>query len=181
MREKLNPEKSRKLRPLRVVLAVLIAILIVLVLDRLPTSIKDRPVSQDSSEQSNSGAPAPEGSSYYYFYDLLDLLEEQTEDRLRALGVPEEEYQNIAEYLSKDEMLELEAKATLAANLESTYALANEADIAKLQDLLNLSTDYIAEKYERPSATPAEYKNLSDLLTEYDKTINTTEDYDVAE
>ena len=39
MREKLNPEKSKKLRPLRVILAILIGILIVLVLDRLPTSV----------------------------------------------------------------------------------------------------------------------------------------------
>ena len=174
MREKLNPEKSKKLRPLRIILAILIAVLIILVLDRLPTSVKDRPTNSSTT----SGQPAPEGSNYYYFYGFLDILEEQLEDRLRRLGVPEEEYKNLTEYLSKEEILELEAKITLASAIENVYTLSDGINIDKLRSIFNLPDEYSFEKYMRPYATPNEYINLNELLEKYNKTINTVEDYD---
>lgn len=175
MRKQLNPEKSRKLRPLRVVLAILIAILIVLVLDRLPTSVKDRPTSDGNT---SSGQPAPEGSSYYYFYGFLDILEEQTGDRLKELGVSEEDYQNISEHMSKEEINELEAKIMLASKIDNIYVLSDDDSLAVLRQIFKLSDEYSFEKYIRPYATPNEYKDLADLLAEYHQDINTVEDYD---
>ena len=178
MREKLNPEKSQKLRPLRIILAILIAVLIVLILDRLPTSVKNRANQGTSEQRSTSGEPAPEGSNYYYFSDLLDILEEQFYNKLEELGVSEEDQQNVEEYFTKDELIRLEAKVTLATNLENTYVLSDEDNINKLREIFDLSEDESFDKYVRPSATPSEYKNLAELISDYYKTINTTEDYD---
>ena len=174
MNQPLDPEKSRKLRPLRIVLAVLIAVLLVLILERLPTSVKDR----TTSSSQTTGTPAPEGSKYYYLNGLLDILENQTEDKLRALGVPEEEFSNVGEYLSKDELFIIETKATLASSLEETYVEADEAGIAELRTIFGLKENYSFEKFSQLSTAPAEYKILSDLLTEYHTTLDTVEDYD---
>ena len=174
MREQLNPEKSRKLRPLRVALAILIAILIVLVLDRLPTSVKNRPTNDGATD----GQPAPEGSSYYYFHGFLDILEDQTEDRLKELGVPEDDYENLAEYMSKDEIIGLEAKVILASKIESVYTLSDDDNIDKFRQIFGFPEGYSFEKYLRPYATPSEYKDLADLLNEYYSSLNTVEDYD---
>ncbi len=178
MREKLNPEKSKQLRPLRIILAVLIAILLVLILDRLPTSVKDRPSQNSSMQGTTSGQPAPEGSNYYYFSGILDILEEQIEVRLDELGVSEDDYEKIEEYFTNKELLELEARVTLAGNLENIYVLASEDDASKLRKIFDFSEDESFDKYIRPSATPSEYKNLSDLLADYFKATSTVEDYD---
>ena len=116
--------------------------------------------------------------SYYYFQGFLDILEGQIQDRLAQLGVPEEDYQKLAEYMSKDEILELEAKAKLAAALESSYILSDEANIDKLKQVFELPENRSLESYARPYATPTEYKDLSDLLTEYDNDTKATDDYD---
>ena len=179
MREKLNPEKSKRLRPLRIILAILAVILAILILDRLPTSVKDRQTNKDSGEQNTmSGDPAPEGSTYFYFYGMLDELEAQTETRLKKLGVPEEEFENVAEYLSQDELVILSAKASLAANLEKNYVLSDEGDIETLMEVLGYDNRKSFDKYERPFATPTEYKKLSELLSTYYHTISAVEDYD---
>ena len=186
MTKPLNPEKSKQLRPLRIVLAVLVAVLIVLVLDRLPTSVKNRDSTQNqaqnqnyqSAEQSSANSDAKTGVDYYYFNGFLDILESQTEEKLQALGVPEEEYKNAAEYFSKQEIFELETKATLAANLEEVYVETTDDGVAELKKIFNLSDNYSFEKFQKLSAAPAEYKILADLLNDYHKTLDTTEDYD---
>ncbi|MBR3131217.1 hypothetical protein IKG31_01450 [Candidatus Saccharibacteria bacterium] len=180
MREKLNPEKSKRLRPLRILLAILIAILIVLILDRLPTSVKDRPSQSHGEQASISGQPAPEGFSYYYFSGILDILEDQIGAKLDELGVSEDDYGKVEEYFTEKEILELEARITLAGNLESIYVLSNEDDVNKLRKIFDFPEDESFDKYIRPSATPSEYKDLSDLLEDYFKAISTVEDYDTS-
>ncbi|MBR5389142.1 hypothetical protein IK146_01105 [Candidatus Saccharibacteria bacterium] len=179
MREKLNPEKSENLRPLRIILAILVVILAILILDRLPTSVKNRSINKDSDGQSTmSGDPAPEGSTYFYFYGVLDELEAQTETKLKKLGVPEEEFENVAEYLSQDELVVLSAKANLVANLEKSYILSDEGDIETLMEILEYDNRKSFDKFERPYATPTEYKKLSELLSTYYHSISVIEDYD---
>ena len=178
MKQPLNPEKSKKLRPLRVVLAILIAVLVVLILDRLPTSVKDRETNRATNQQTIEKRATPEGAKYYYFTGFLELLEDQTEEKLQKLGVPEEDYQNLAEYLTKDEMFEIETKATLAANLESVYVEVDESDLKDLRQIFDLDDDYDFDQFRQAETAPNEYKILADLLKDYHKTLTTTEDYD---
>ena len=184
MTKPLNPEKSKKLRPLRIVLAVLTVILVILILDRLPTSVKDRDTSQNqnqSQSQTTTKRETPAGAKYYYLNGFLELLEEQIEDRLKQLGVPKEEYQNFAEYLSKDEIFVIETKATLAANLESVYVEVEAGGLEDLRKIFDLGDDYDFDQFQELAAAPSEYKILADLLADYHKTLNTTEDYDIIE
>ncbi|MBQ1528164.1 hypothetical protein IIZ77_00780 [Candidatus Saccharibacteria bacterium] len=182
MKQPLNPEKSKKLRPLRIALAVLIAVLIVLILDRLPTSVKDRETNQNQTQTQNNWSAEPSSAKthvyYYYFNGFLELLEDQTEEKLQKLGVPKEEYKNVSEYLTKDELFELETKATLAANLEEVYVETTDDGVKELKKIFGLSDAYSFEKFQKLTAAPSEYKVLADLLSEYHKTLNTTEDYD---
>ncbi len=76
--------------------------------------------------------------------------------------------------------MELEARITLAGNLESIYVLSNEDDVNKLRKIFDFPEDESFDKYIRPSATPSEYKDLSDLLEDYFKAISTVEDYDTS-
>ena len=182
MTKPLNPEKSKKLRPLRIVLAVLTMILVILILDRLPTSVKDRDTSQNQSQsQTTTKRETPAGAKYYYLNGFLELLEEQIEDRLKQLGVPKEEYQNFAEYLSKDEIFVIETKATLAVNLESVYVEVEADGLEDLRKIFDLGDDYDFDQFQELAAAPSEYKILADLLADYHKTLNTTEDYDIIE
>lgn len=182
MKQPLNPEKSKQLRPLRIVLAVLVAVLVVLILDRLPTSVKNRESSQNQVQNQNERSAEPSsaktGVDYYYFNGFLEILEDQTEEKLANLGVPEEEYKNVTEYLTKDELFKLETKATLAANLEEVYVETTTEEIEELKKIFNLDDTYSFEKFQKLNAAPAEYKVLTDLLNEYRKTLNKTEDYD---
>ena len=186
MTKPLNPEKSKQLRPLRIILAILVAVLVVLVLDRLPTSVKDRDNSANTARNQNDSSAGPSsansdaktGVSYYYFNGFLDILESQTEEKLQALGVPEEEYKNAVEYFSKQEVFELETKVTLAANLEEVYVETTEEGIAELRKIFNLGETYSFEKFQKLAVAPAEYKILADLIVDYHKTLNTTEDHD---
>ena len=177
MTEPLNPKKSKQLRPLRIILAVLMVILVILILDRLPTSVKDRAWNHQATEKHET----PEGAKYYYFNGFLDILENQTEDRLKKLGVPEEEYQKLTEYLSKDEVFVLEAKVLLASELESVYVEADEDGIKDLKKIFNLDEDYSFDRFKQLETAPNDYKILSDLLTDYHQTLNTIEDYDIIE
>jgi len=175
MTKPLNPEKSKKLRPLRVALAVLIAVLLVLILEKLPTSTKNRP--ENSTSTQGIAKEASPGAQYYHLTGFLEIIEEQTEARLQSLGVPEEEYQNLAEHFTKDEMYEMEAKVTLAAYLDSTYVEAGKDELAAIRDIFQLGDTYDFTQFATES-TPTEYKSLADLLADYRKTLNTTEDYD---
>ena len=185
MKQPLNPEKSRQFRPLRIVLAVLIATLVVIILDRLPTSVKDRESNQNQAQTQNDWSAEPSSAKtdvdYYYLNGFLDILEDQTEEKLCKLGVPEEEYKNVSEYLTKDELFELETKATLAANLEEIYVETTADGIKELKKIFNLGDTYSFEKFQKLAAAPSEYKVLADLLNDYHKTLHTTEDYDAAE
>ena len=174
----LNEEKSRRLRPLRIVLAVLIAVLIVLILEKLPTSVKDRPEKIADTSTSAPRREAPENAKYYYLNGFLEKLEETMEARARELGVPEEEFKNISEYLSKEEITVLEAKATLAANLESVYVEVDDEGLEKLKVIFGLGDDYDFGMYQDLSAQPFEYNILSELLEDYNKAVNKVEDYD---
>ena len=186
MTKPLNPEKSRKLRPLRIALAVLIAVLVVLVLDRLPTSVEDRETAQTqaqnqndwSAEQSSASSEAKPGVNYYYFNGFLDILESQTENRLIDLGVPEEDYANAAEYFTKDEIYELEVKTTLAASLEEVYVEATPESLVELKKIFELDDGFTFDKFQKLETAPAEYKVLADLIADYHKTLDTVEDYD---
>ncbi len=169
----MNPEKSKRLRPLRITLAVLVVILIILILDRLPTSVNDRP----SSVETNVGVDVPlEEANYFLFSGFLDLIESQTEAKLKKLGVPEEEYQNIAEYLSKDELYEIECKVTLAARLSESYVEVDDESIAELKRIFGLSQNYSLERFSRLIEAPEEYKSLSELISEYHNSLKADED-----
>lgn len=178
MTKPLNPEKSKKLRPLRVALAVLIAVLLVLILEKLPTSTKNRPENNQATTKETETQTTSKDVEYYHFSGLLDLLEAQTEQRLKDLGVPAEEYQNLGEYLTKEEIFTIETKAALAAYLDGVYVEASEKELSELQTIFNIDDDYDFDLLEE---TPAEYKSLTDLLADYHKTLNTVEDYDIIE
>lgn len=181
MTKPLNPEKAKKLRPLRIVLAALVVILFILILDRLPTSVKDRETNKQDTTSTTEQRETPEGAKYYYLNGFLETLEEQSEAKLRNLGVPKEEYGNYAEYFTKEEIFTIETKATLAANLESVYVEVDEAGLAELRDIFQLGDDYDFDQFHELTAAPSEYKILADLLSEYHKTMNTVEDYDLQE
>ena len=178
MTKPLNPEKAKKLRPVRIVLAVLIAVLVVLVLDRLPTSVLNR---ESEQGELDDGPKAPEGFKYYQLYGFYRILEDQTRERLDELGITEEEYDKISEYLSKDEIFELETKAKFASELESVYVEADEAGLEEIRKILNLGSDYSFDEFKQRETAPENYKVLSELIEKYYKTLNTTEDYDVEE
>jgi len=175
MGKSVSKEKSKSLRPLRIALAVLVVILFIMILDRLPTSRRTKTTSSsgtgDTSEISNQ--------DFYYFTGFLEQMEEDLEKRLSDLGVPEEEYGNAGEYLSKDEIFELETRVTLVSNFQSNYVYATESDLARLREIFNLGEAYSFEEFRVTDVTPTEYKNLADLIAEYDKTLNTVEDYDL--
>lgn len=173
----LNSQKSKRLRPLRIVLAVLIAVLIVLVLDRLSAPAKNRPA-QNTATSTATEVATPTNLSFYYLYGFSEMLDEDLEARLQDLGVPEEEYQNLSEYLSKDEIFVYETKATLAAELEEVYVAASKTDLAELRQIFAFFDEDFATEFTEAAAAPAEYKILADLLAEYHKTLNTVEDYD---
>ena len=179
-------DKARRLRPLRIVLAVLLVVLFVLILDRLPTSRKVTSTSANSENRSadETSEKIDEKSgekTYYYLTGFLNILEENLESRLRSLGVPEEDFENVGEYLSKDEVFEYETKTTLALELESTWVETAPADLSSLESLFGLSADFSFDDFTSATSAPSEYKILSDLLEEYEKTLTTVEDYDIIE
>ena len=173
-------DKSKSLRPLRITLAVLTVILVILILDKLPTrktyTVRKKTTTEDTSQLSE----ADSDHNYYYVSDLLDTLESDLENRLKSLGVPESEYQNLSEYLSKDEIFEIETKVTLASSLEENVVYATPEEIAELRTIFRLDKDYPFTEVENSEA-PTEYKNLAELLEKYHKTLTTTEDYDIIE
>ena len=185
MTKPLNPEKSRKLRPLRIILAALVVVLVILILDRLPTSVKTRQTTQNqapnSSDLSAWQNSANTDTKFYYLNGFLELLETQLEAKLQSLGVPKEEYQNLSEYLSKDELFELETKVTLAASLEEVYVTVDASGLDELRQIFNLGHDYSFDGFQQLAAAPAEYKVLADLVNDYHHTLETVEDYDAAE
>lgn len=182
MTKPLNPEKSRKLRPLRIVLAALVVVLIILILDRLPTSVKTRQTTQNQAQTSSDLSawqnPANTDTKFYYLNGFLEILEAKTTEKLTALGIPKEEFANVSEYLSKDEIFAIETKAALAANLEEAYVAASESDLAELKQIFDPSDEYSFADFPTTETPPAEYKILADLLAEYHKTLDTVEDYD---
>lgn len=179
----LNPVTAKKLRPLRICLAVLLVILFVLVLDRLPTSktvVKTTTASASTSESNDNANDTPldfSSASYFFcsFTNLLDLLEDNLEARLTALGVLEEEYKNAEEYLSSSDLTEIEAQATLAAKLETTSVEASRSDLARLQRIFNLDDTYLSTYCNVSS--PGEYASLASLLDAYDIDLTTTDEY----
>ena len=174
MRKPLNPEKSENLRPLRIVLAVLTVVLLILILDRLPTSrtLSTRTVKTESGEEVEN--------NFYFMTGYVDAVEAILENRLEILGVPEDDYDKLGEYLGKDEIFELETKLTLASKLEGNYVEAEESELKKLTEIFDISPAYPFAVY-RAEKIPSEYLSLADLLDEYKKTLNTVEDYDVIE
>ena len=174
-------EKSKSLRPLRVALAVLAVIVVVLILDRVPihrTYSSTEKTSPAETLKTVETSGSEEG--FYYFSGLLELLEDSLEKRLSDLGVPEEEYKNIGDYLSKDEIFEIETKATLAAELEEVWARATSEDLVSLRNIFGLEESYTFSELAEDS-TPSEYKNLADLIENYRSTLTNTEDYDIIE
>ena len=186
-------EKAKKLRPLRIVLAVLAVVLVIIVLEKLPTrrvvskietveateGSEKTSVSENSKTSNNSETS---DGSFYYISGLLEVVESQLESRLKSLGVPEEEYKNVSEYLSKDEIFEIETKVTLAASLEEVWVKSSPEELKTPKTIFNLDEDYNFEENRGDSASspaPSEYKNLSELLSEYENTLTKTEDYDI--
>jgi len=169
MNQEKKENKSRKLRPVKVFIAILAVVLFVIVLDRLPTS---RSARNDKIVQGNAGEPVPEGKEYYYLQGFLDILENEIIDRLKELGVPEEDYENVVEYLSKDELAMFEAKIKLASSLEGTYVEVEETDKRTLEKVLKLDSDYSFERFQKSEVIPSEYVILKDLLKEYEDSIS---------
>ena len=175
-------EKGKKLRPLRILLAGLIVILFVMILNRLPkakTTVKtvSKPAQETSlaSLESNSDSKDLEGGVFIYATGLLDFLESALERRLDSLGVPEEEYKNVGEYLSKQELFELEQKVSLASNLDESWIYAEPSELKSLERIF--SESFISSLSATLEA-PNEYKPLADHLKEYETALTTVEDYD---
>ncbi len=183
--------KAKRVRLARVIIAVLTVILFILILDMLPTSPKpksdqsdiDRLNSASSafSEDAKADNSQDETASYYYLSGFLDILEDNLQARLETLGVPEEEFENLGEYLSKDELYEIETKSTLAEALDASWVEATPKSLARLKSIFELPANRGFESYEHSATPPAEYLRLDDLLDTYDRTLSTVEDYDIAE
>ncbi len=170
----LNPAKAKKLRPLRAALAILAVVLFILILDRLPTSKTVTKTTKISQEESSEG-------NYYYLTGFAEKIETDLEKRLRDLGVPEDEYENVGDYLGKDEIYEFEQKANLALELESVWVSAEENDLTNLRTIFSLDTDFDFGNFSRTSSAPSEYKNLAELISNYYRALTNIEDYDVLE
>ena len=174
---KLNAAKSKKLRPVRNLLALLAAALGVLALlyfaKPAPRSASSPKTAAENSEVSETLYFSPSG--------FLDLVEEGLEARLAVLGVPEEDFKNPAEYLTKDELFLFDTKVELASALDSSDVLATPEDLAKLKTVFDLDDDFLPEHLAPLETAPEEYLNLSDLLDTYFSTLNTVEDYDIIE
>ena len=164
MTEKMNPEKSRKLRPLRITLAVLVVILFILILDRLPTSVNSRPSAVETEVETN--VPLEE-AKYFHFTGFVDIIEDKLQARMQELGVPEEEYSKVSEYLSKDEIYEIECKVDLAKKLSESYVEVDDESIAELKKIFGLSKNYSLERFPRLREAPVEYKSLGELVSDY--------------
>lgn len=174
-------EKTNSFRPLKVIIAIIVVVVAVIILDRLPTKrtyTKPTPVSMESELKTEESDGSRKG--YYYLSGLLERFEESLEARLNALGVPEEEYENIGDYLSKDEIFEAEAKATLAAELEEVWVYASPEDLYSLKDIFNLEDSYTFSRLDSKTP-PTEYKILKDLLGKYNTNLTNVEDYDIIE
>ncbi|MBR3204497.1 hypothetical protein IKF81_02325 [Candidatus Saccharibacteria bacterium] len=185
MVENLSKE-AKKLRQTKVILAFLAIILAIILINLIPTEKPKASEAQTTSENptkiADSGEISEENQDYsfYYLSGLLEELEEKIESRLKSLGVPEEEYKNVSEYLSKDELFELETKITLAAELEEVWVKASPDELNSLKTALGLEENYDFSENSSKNP-PSEYKNLSDLLSNYEKTLTTIEDYDIIE
>lgn len=178
---KTNPGKNQKLRPVRVLVVGLIMFLAILFLYDLPdsdiTEKTDLAVNNDSSESST----VAEEAVFLHLAGLLDILEERMETRLLSLGVPKEELSHPEEYLDKNELYALETKATLASKLEENLVLATQVDLEKIRDIFSLDADFSFAQLRTLNDPPVEYKNLADLIAEYDRSLAITEDYDLKE
>ena len=160
-------------KPLKIFLAIAGIALAVLILNSLPTTIV---------KTTKTPVETVSGADFYFLEGFSDLLEDDFETMLEDRGVPAEDYaENLGEYFTKDELYELEAKATLAEVFEETWLLATPQDLEALRQIFQLDADYDFDAYDHTQVRPAEYVNLADLLTEYYHTINTVEDYDVVE
>ncbi|MBQ6130560.1 hypothetical protein IJI72_02655 [Candidatus Saccharibacteria bacterium] len=173
----------KKLRPLRIFLALLVVVLFLLVLDyapRVKTSIHQvAPASEPPA--SSESANLPVETSFLYLPGFSDLLETDLETRLVALGVPEEEFDRPEEYLDKDELFVLETRATLASELDANWVLATPAELETLRDIFSLDASFSFAQFSTSSVPPEEYRPLADLLAEYHQTLTTVEDYDLTE
>ena len=173
MSQEERKKKSEKLRPLRIVLAVLVVILFIVVLDRLPTSRSSR---ANSATSEHAGEPVPEGKEYLFMSGFLDVLEDVVINRLKELGVPEEEYKNVVEYLSDSELHEIEAKIKLATKLENVYVEITEDDKETIKKIFDLNSDYPFEKFQKSDTIPTEYVIFIDLLKEYQENLSNKDD-----
>lgn len=171
--EKINPEKSKQLRPLRITLAVLVVILVILILESLPTSVSDRPSSVET--EVDVQVPLSE-ARYFLFNTFIDRVEDQAELKMQEMGVPKEEYENIGEYFTKDELLKMECQLTLAARLTENYVEVDDASVSELKKIYDLPQSYSLERFARLKDAPDEYKVLSDLVSEYHYCLEPDED-----
>jgi len=158
-------------KPLKILLAVFAIVLFVLVLESLPTTIVK--TTKTRTQETSS-------LDFYYFTGLTDLLEDDLELRLQELGVPEEDYGNLSEYFSADELYAIELKSALAEDLDETWVLADASELAELQTIFALDADSLAA-FDHTSAPPAEYTSLADLLETYHYALTHVEDYDLVE
>ena len=122
-----------------------------------------------------SGSRSETDKMYYYFDGFSDLVELELEAKLSRLGVPGEDFDNPGEYLSKDELYLLDKKSELAAKLDENVLEATAKDLEKLTEIFDF------EDFEPLDSAPDEYESLKDLLDEYQKSLNTVEDYDIIE
>ncbi len=173
MSQEERKNKSEKLRPLRIALAILVVILFVIILDRLPTSRSSR---ANSTTSENAGEPVPEGKEYLFMSGFLDILEDMVINRLKELGIPEEEYEHVVEYLSDNELHEIEAKIKLATKLENVYVETAEDDKKTIKKIFDLDSDYSFEKFQKSDTIPDEYVIFTDLLKEYQENLSSKDD-----
>ena len=175
MKQPLNAEKSKKLRPVRILLAVLVAVLMVLILTNT-----SKPKTSAANHEETEAEENTE-KIFYYVSGLFNFAEQKIEEKLKSLGVPEEEFENPSEYLSKDEIFELETKSDLAARLDETFLEIDEKGKKDLETIFEFDDEFFEDNFDMYQTEPEEYLSLKDLLDEYHKTLNTVEDYDIIE
>ena len=166
-------EKAKKLRPLKIILTILVIILFVLILDRLPTSRNQ--IDQFSAGNNKIQRTQAEGKEYYHLTGFLYTIEDNIELKLREMGVPTEEFKNASEYFSKVEIAEIEAKITLASQLEESIVEVDEEDKKTIREIFGLNPNYSFEKFQKYETPPSEYKILTDLINDYKNAIKSND------
>ena len=141
-----NLEKAHQLRFAKIILALAVVALLIIGLDRLPTtrstssteaSLATQTDAYGLRQQYNLAEAPADLATFCVLSGAIIKLEQKLNQRLQELAIPESEYEHAELYLSKDELARFESEANLATKLESVMLLAYPAELSQLQELFD--------------------------------------------